>query len=523
MAAGNESQGLKYGVISLSVILLLSLVGNYLLYSSYSKTTEELAKAQQTANQAPVEINKLKGEFENLRQLAGVGQPNVALDAIRQDAAAKAGEVQAEIAKINQDIAATIQKINEEAAKSGSPEYASLGSDLEALRRQAQSLADGFRPDANLLTQLNQLAGILQANHRISSRLAQENVALRLALASIDSAKTGQIRAVEDDLAKRSDELKAAIAESDETQRNLRTNLGNLQRENQDRARQADELRNTLASQKTQSEEVRKELLTNINQLREEASRREGVLDVPDGKILFVDQRRGEVQLNITRSMGVRPQMLFSVFDKNAPAVPATRAKGTVEVVRVGDDYSVARILNTRDIGDPIAVDDLIHSPVWNRNEPQLFALIGKIDINRDGADDRDEVKRMIENAGGRVIYDLPPGNIGPESGKLTPRVAYYIVDDQEPFAPFAPKPPPPSPEELASLQRQTDAIAEARSYGIQPMPLRRLYNFLMYSPDKTEKGTIQFRDNRRIDALLNEGRPANPVPTDADTGDEDY
>ena len=40
------------------------------------------------------------------------------------------------------------------------------------------------------------------------------------------------------------------------------------------------------------------------------------------------------------------------------------------------------------------------------------FALIGKIDVNRDGKDDRQDLKRMIEDAGGIVDYDLPPPEI---------------------------------------------------------------------------------------------------------------
>ena len=62
------------------------------------------------------------------------------------------------------------------------------------------------------------------------------------------------------------------------------------------------------------------------------------------------------------------------------------------------------------------------------------FALIGKIDVNRDGRDDRDDLKRMIEAAGGIVDYDLPPPEAGKETGKLTGRDAWYVIDDRMPF-----------------------------------------------------------------------------------------
>ena len=70
---------------------------------------------------------------------------------------------------------------------------------------------------------------------------------------------------------------------------------------------------------------------------------------------------------------------------------------------------------------EPIRVGDIVYSPAWSPEEPMRFALIGKIDVNRDGKDDRQDLKRMIEEAGGIVDYDLPPPNHGKESGKLMP------------------------------------------------------------------------------------------------------
>ena len=49
------------------------------------------------------------------------------------------------------------------------------------------------------------------------------------------------------------------------------------------------------------------------------------------------------------------------------------------------------------------------------------FALIGKIDVNRDGKDDRQDLKRMIEDAGGVVDYDLPPPEFGKERASSRP------------------------------------------------------------------------------------------------------
>ncbi len=47
------------------------------------------------------------------------------------------------------------------------------------------------------------------------------------------------------------------------------------------------------------------------------------------------------------------------------------------------------------------------------------FALIGKIDVNRDGKDDRQDLKRMIEDAGGIMYRNSEIEETGVAAGVL--------------------------------------------------------------------------------------------------------
>jgi hypothetical protein len=51
------------------------------------------------------------------------------------------------------------------------------------------------------------------------------------------------------------------------------------------------------------------------------------------------------------------------------------------------------------------------------------FAIIGPIDINRDGKDDRVEFRRMIEDAGGVVDFDVPPPEVDKPTGRISARI----------------------------------------------------------------------------------------------------
>jgi hypothetical protein len=99
----------------------------------------------------------------------------------------------------------------------------------------------------------------------------------------------------------------------------------------------------------------------------------------------------------------------------------------------------------------------------------QRFALIGPIDIDRDGRDDRGRLKWMIFRNGGTVDYDLP-GN-GPAVGRIKPGTTWYVVDARLllRWRPSVPR----------DYQATGKAIREARLAGIRPMPIERLLDRL--------------------------------------------
>src|SRR5262249_41493518 len=100
-----------------------------------------------------------------------------------------------------------------------------------------------------------------------------------------------------------------------------------------------------------------------IRELREQIERKENVLDIPDGRVTYADYSRGEVRTNLSRSMGARPQMVFSIFDANAPGVPTEKPKGTIELTYVDDTHSLGRIVKTNSTIDPIRAGDIVYSP----------------------------------------------------------------------------------------------------------------------------------------------------------------
>jgi len=207
----------------------------------------------------------------------------------------------------------------------------------------------------------------------------------------------------------------------------------------------------------------------------------------------------------------VKPQQRFTVFDQHGP-IPNDHPKAYIQLIQVDKSGSVARILpsvrtgqslqSSADIQDPIHVGDFLYSPVFNPNEPGRVALIGRIDINRDGKDDREDLKRMIQGAGGMVEYDLPPPGAGKESGKLTGLCNFYVTDNRPPLIQRDVN-AVVNDQDKAFFQKQSEAMREARSLGITPMSIERFLIWLGYNPNMAITGRVERFDQATSDAIL--------------------
>ena len=108
------------------------------------------------------------------------------------------------------------------------------------------------------------------------------------------------------------------------------------------------------------------------------------------------------------------------------------------------------------------------------------FALVGRIDLNRDNQDDRQELRRMIEEAGGFVEFDLPPPDAGQRSGTLSNRIDWYVTDNRLPLREVRSSNSERVVAERPDFhKRMNELIKEARLDGIRPMPIERLSSLL--------------------------------------------
>jgi len=506
MPPANDNQGLKIAVAAFVSLTVVLAVTSYFLYSSYSKTSEQLADASNKASQAQKAASDSLREFDDLRARAGYAKLTEG-QAWRDEVKKDQDRANAKLADASKAVAQMVTEAQQKGAND--PRIADLG------QRTDQTVRDFMDEKTNTFaSSIDRLVELVSNLSQLTAAFAADNIGLRGQLASVNQVNQQTVSTQEGVVNQTKADLEKVQREHEEDRQALVSKLDQFQTLNSQLASE----NATLKTQSAQREEELKKQLGDVTAQmiywRTQAQKSETVLDEADGRITYVDYTRREVRTNINRGMGARPQMQMAIFDQNAQGIPTDRPKGTIQLIEVGANDSVARILTTTNSVDPIRAGDQVYSAAWSPNEPKRFALIGKIDINRDGQDDRRDLIRLIQASGGVVVYDLPPAGAGKESGELTGQVSWYVIDEREPFRSTGRNAVPSadiSDEQKRFDEKKTAALQKAQVLGIPPITIERLLPSLGYSRGMAVPGRVQAFNPQASEALPS---PQNRPPT---------
>jgi hypothetical protein len=504
MAAANESQGLKIAVAAFIALSVILSVTSYFLYSAYSSADAQLTTTKESLNQQKKATDLGLSQYGEMR--GKIGTKNEEYEAAKEEIAAHTKKINERFDNI---IAVTNAAISKVQGGGAGPEF-------QEIKDKIQQIIQSYRSDSSKTysSSLDRLTELMENLALLSTEMSVNYIDLRHHLESattVGKSQTDvQTKAAEASRA----ELEAEHKKHDDERKMLVDKVTDQQTLIDQKTSENANLNKSIRDL-TEDRAREKDTLTSIiRELRDQVERQETILDHPDGYITYVDYSSNEVQLNINKAMGARPQMVMSIFDSHAPGIPTEKPKGSIELTKVGEQFSIARIIKTINPIDPIRTGDIVYSPAWSPNNPTRFALIGKIDVNRDGRDDREELKRMIKEAGGVVDFDLPPMEVGKETGKLTPRIDWYVTDDRIPFHEvFQQRNAPMLKNEAQLKQRMGEVIKEARLDGIRPMPIGRLLSFLGYDINTPVVGRAESVNTSAIRRLTAERPQPNVVP----------
>lgn len=509
MAAANESQGLKIAVAVFVTLAVVLAVTTYFGFSNYSQSEAKLAKAESEKQGLTAEFGKATTLIDFLKGRAGYAK------AANEDPKALQDDLEGMMKKDDQLLADKLNATNT-ALNQLIQRYRTAGGNNDKIAELTQFGSQlvaqiNNEPNKTYQSSIDRMMTLVDDMAKLSGELTLDNEDLRSGLASTDATNAKQLQVQIDELKKAKDDLMAEHDNHEMERQSLLKKNDELNSTNSQQATEIARLNQQIAQINEDNDKARTNMLAQLKFYRAEVEKKADVMDVADGLITYVDYARGEVMTNLTRSMGARERMHFSIFDRNAPGLPSDKPKAVIELTRVTDSGSIARIVETMKTSDPIRFHDQVYSPAWSPNQPQLFALIGKIDVNRDGRDDRQDLIRMIEGAGGKVAFDLPPPP-GKESGSLDGMIAWYVIDEQKPLRDSNVLEPPDDKNYLA---RKSEVLKEAHLNGVRPLSIERLLSQLGYKYGRPSPGQVEAINKDAVKLLLN---PRGTQPNSTET-----
>ncbi len=145
------------------------------------------------------------------------------------------------------------------------------------------------------------------------------------------------------------------------------------------------------------------------------------------GKITEVSHGGDVVYINLGKADGLQPGVSFAVLAPDIYLVVGAKPKAKIQVVEViagAEHLSRCKVVSIPPAN--ISRGDSIYSVAWQPGKTVGFALVGKMDIDGNGTDDREKVKEMIAEMGGLVTFDLPPDGI--VTGELTAETRWIVI-----------------------------------------------------------------------------------------------
>ena len=229
------------------------------------------------------------------------------------------------------------------------------------------------------------------------------------------------------------------------------------------------------------------------------------VLDENSPRIIRADPNTDIVYIDIGEGDRVSPDLTFNVYKPGAGGKPSLLTDGSIKVISVlGKGVSMARITriskplemrqkkdgstagpeddeywftDTRDFWktrSPIQKGDMLNNPAYRRNSTVHVFLAGIFDLDGDGADDLDTVRRMLREMGADVDGYLDPTNEHEVKGRMDYQTDILVLGDV-----------PVGGSKGAGSKLQENAKKfeiEAKNKGIRVMQLRTFLTEMGYT-----------------------------------------
>ncbi|MFN9370042.1 MAG: hypothetical protein ACK6CT_14965 [Planctomycetia bacterium] len=203
-----------------------------------------------------------------------------------------------------------------------------------------------------------------------------------------------------------------------------------------------------------------------------------------DGQVLSVNETDRTAVLQFASTAGLRPGLLFDVYDRADVRPLVAGRKGVIELLAV-DGQTQARGRITRDtVRSLIGAGDRLASGLWSPGADIEVVIVGYVQFDRDRDPDIDELVSRIEAVGGRVVDSVSASTD-------------FLVDAGLPKSIAGEGKKPPGWRD-ADESRWRSQTASAKNLGIKTVTVDGLLQMLGSNRDEVESGRLPRRGLER-------------------------
>ncbi len=467
--AARENQGLQIALIVFVTLTVLLSLTTFVFFRNYQSESQHSKEAQKDAGDAKAAQAKSEADRAELMQFIGYAptekQENVK-SAWEQDM--KSAQAYG-VANLPDD-----QK-----------NYKKLVAELQAVVRKQNGLiakADADLRDAKATFDMKtkEFDDTRQQLTADKDQALKDYLDEREKIASLNTSLTTEKKQLSEDKIKKDAEKQALQAAKD-------SEIGNLQKE--------------LGKSQAQ--------LNHFAQENRDLQGRFNVNATPDGKIVWVNQRDHLVYINLGTDDRLRKRVTFSVFDPsttdvsaldvkkqnisaladNSPPVSEAKMKGTIEVINItGPHMAECRIL-ADSTASPLLPNDLIYTPLWRPGKQDHFALVGMMDMDDDGIDDREKIHDLIRINGG--IIDAETDAKGNVVGEVTAETRFLVKGKSETSTAATAD---SKKVESGYKAGGNTIVKDAEKLGVETVDLAKFLDMMGYTPPPDENKIVHGR-----------------------------
>jgi len=132
-------------------------------------------------------------------------------------------------------------------------------------------------------------------------------------------------------------------------------------------------------------------------------------IDGFDGRIISVNHADRTALVLSDSTRGMRPGLVFYVYNPDDPKPLVLSRKGSVEVMNLESDTLVRMRIRSDSLGDPIVSGDGIATSLWEAGTQFTSVIVGFVQIDQDATPDQDRLEDLIKGVGGSVETSVTP------------------------------------------------------------------------------------------------------------------